>query len=291
MRKQTGVVLPLTLVIISILLTIGSIMLVKANGEVETAVAAKERVEALREIHSAEQRLFFGMLVGERLPMGYQVGDLFIRTDGEPIKLKNGVNVSLQDVKGLVSLRYVDKNELSNVFKLYVSAKEARTLTDRVVKWQTQQNGGYGREDLFRSMDELLLIEGISPEIYNGDDNKPGLKDLVVLNHAINKNYALVPNYMLKHIYDLSDVELSKIERLKSKQRWRELGSYLYEIGLGSELVPSTRLRVYYEYNGFQASAEYRIRPGTSMPPPVRMWRFPDYGRHFQYNTQNIGDE
>ncbi|OOF20396.1 hypothetical protein BZJ17_13145 [Salinivibrio sp. IB574] len=290
MNKQQGIVLPLTLVIISMLLTIGSMMLIKADTKLQSAVSASKRVDALLHIHSAEQRLFFGMLAGERLPMGYQIGDLFLRTDGEPIKLDNGVHVSLQDLKGLVSLRYIKKVNLVSILRLYVSEKEADEIASSIIRWQSQDNGGYGRQDLFRSMDELLLIDGITPEIYNGTASKPGLRDLTVLNHAIDVNYAVVPNYVLKHVYGLSGYEISRIEYLKVNQRWRELESYLYEIGLGSELTPSTRLRVQYEYNGVRASAEYRIRPGTSMPPPIRMWRFPDYERYFLFKTQDVGD-
>lgn len=280
-RYQNGAILPLTLMIIAILMMIGSILVIKSNSSISDAQIAKDRFEARLKIHSAEQRLFFGIYAGERLPVGYQIGNLFLRSDGEPVLLSNGVSLSIQDIMGLVSLRFIKRNELRTLLSIYVDSETAKDITEKIISWQRRNPENYGRQDLFRSMDELLLIDGITPDIYNGTENKPGLKNLFALNNAIENNFSVVPNFLLKNMYSLTNEQIDRIEKLKIKKRWNHLSRYLSELGLGSELVPSSRMRVYYEYNGFRAVAEYQIHSATSLPPPIRLWRFPDNKRHF----------
>lgn len=279
--NQHGAVLPLTLMIIAILMMIGSMLIIRSNAAVNEAQLAKDRFEARLKIYSAEQRLFFGIFAGERLPVGYQIGNLFLRADGEPVLLSNGVSIAIQDILGLVSLRFIKRNELEALLSMYVTQTSAKAISERIINWQRKNPENYGRQDLFRSMDELLLIDGINPEMYNGTETKPGLRHLFTLNNSIGYNFSLVPHFLLKNMYGLTTEQIDRIDDLKVKQQWVQLARYLSELNLGSELVPSSRIRVYYEYQGYKAVAEYQIHTSTPLPPPVRMWRFPDYNRHF----------
>ncbi|MGP7735190.1 type II secretion system protein GspK [Oceanimonas smirnovii] len=291
MNKQQGVVLPLALIVITIMVTMASILLVRSNAEIDEAALVQEQWQARLKINDAEQELLLSMFAGEQLPGGYNVGDLFIPTDGTFIKLKNGVEVAVQDLAGLLSLHYLRRAELVRLFTGYTDEQQATDIVNHIIRWQRQNADGEAlaleRNAPFRSLDELMLIPGITPDMFNDNDERPGLRSVLALSGSSFVNFAAVPDFLLVHAFGLTDNDVSRVTSLKERRKWDDISAMIFDLGIAVDqsLIPSSRYRVLYKYNGVSARAEYQVRTTIPLPPRKRLWYFPDHERHFLMST------
>lgn len=310
-KSQFGVVLPLTLIIVAVLTLMAGIALTKTNLLVDDARQSKARWEAKRAIHSAEQRVQFAMMVGIQHPGAFQLADTQLRTDGTPTKLSNDVWVSIQDQAGLLSLRFVRKDLLRQLFRSYINEPGASNLVNAIIHYQTEsmdassQRNTVVRQALFRSLDELMLIPGITPEWFNGKRNlnlegnpwtsiptplrEYGLRDFLAISGSENVNLAAVPNEMLKRVFSLNQQDIDRIERLKERGDWNGVVSSFNALGLSLsatlQSVPSSFYIIRYQYGSVQARGDYQVR-STTLPPRKRSWYFPDNYRYFDIPKQ-----
>ncbi|OYD25665.1 type II secretion system protein GspK [Oceanimonas baumannii] len=290
MNRQKGVVLPLALIVITIMVTMASILLVRSSAEIDEAALVQEQWQARLKINDAEQELLLSMFVGEQLPGGYNVGDLFVPTDGKFIKLKNGVEVAVQDLAGLLSLHYLRKAELTRLFTAYTDEQHAAQIVNNIIRWQQEDSDDEQRLERnapFRSLDELMLIPGITPEMFNDNHERPGLRSLLALSGSSFVNFATVPDFLLVHAFGLTESDLSRMNTLKDRSRWDDISTMIFDLGIAVDqsLIPSSRYRVLYKYKGFTARAEYQVRTTIPLPPRKRLWYFPDHERHFLMST------
>ncbi|EKA7352860.1 hypothetical protein D8T63_13955 [Vibrio vulnificus] len=307
-RHQTGVVLPLTLIILAILTAMASVVMVRDRNKVADTESMRDQWQARLEIHNAEQRVFYAMLAGEQQPGAYQLGQTLLLTDGTPTKLSNDVWVSIQDHAGLMSLRFIDRKLLSELFRAYLGPGSDTNTTQAIINWQTP--GGLlpidaavlPRQALFRSLDELMLISGITPEIYNGrwniasdelspemDELRPlpkyGLRDLLTLGGQDQLNYAATPDILLQTLYGFNSDDIERLDRLKANANWRGVQSTFQSLGMAfgeGSMSPSVDYTIRFQYKGVRARGEYEIY-AYSLPVPRISWYFPDQYRYFTH--------
>ncbi|MBY7854809.1 S-protein secretion component K [Vibrio fluvialis] len=308
--NQQGVVLPLTLIIVAVLTLMVSILLGRSYHSMNETRVMREQWEARLKIHSAEQSVQFAIMVGIQSPGAYQLGDVQLRTDGSPTKLSSGVWVSIQDQSGLLSLRFLRKGLLRQLMRSYFPEPMAGNIVDNIIRYQTPNmrdsklESIMPREALFRSLDELMLISGISPELYNGavnttrsegassekigeveedaDFGPKGLRDFLTLSGSERMNPAAIPNELLRRVFALNQQDIDRLERLKDRRDWNGVVSSLSAVGLDvtGVAVPSSFYIIRFQYNGVQARGDYQIR-STTLPPRKRDWFFPDSYRYF----------
>ncbi len=170
--RQRGVILPLTLIIIAVLIIMGSILLKRNATLIEQAQMQRDRWQARLNINDAEQRLYYTFLAGIDEPAAFRLGDVQLRLDGTPVELSNGVTVSIQDQAGLLSVRYLRPALIEQWLRAFMPVAQAQNVTARITAFQQrpQEEGPVresARQAMMRSQDELLVIDGITPEQYN----------------------------------------------------------------------------------------------------------------------------
>ncbi|WP_241837211.1 hypothetical protein [Salinivibrio sp. ML290] len=293
--------LPLTLIILAVLTAMASVVILRSDRSIEKVTYVRDKWRARLEIHNAEQRLFFAMYGGESHSGGFQLGETLLRTDSEPTRLSNNVWVSLQDADGLVGLTFLNKERLSKVIRHFYSEPQASNIVRRIITWQSTSGttrpateGPQPRYDLFRSLDELMLIPGIKPEDFNGSwtmkgENQLtnccqfGLRDLVSIRARTSPNLIAMPHALLKILYGLNDASLERLSRLKRDANWRGVASSLNNMGVpftSDSQYPGKEYIVRYQSGDIRARGRYEILP-YQFPPKRMTWYFPDQYRYF----------
>lgn len=280
MKRNMGMVLPMTLIVMTILISISLMIVIRTDTLLTEQAYEQNRWAARLKINDAEHRLFLSMLVGEQEPGGFSLGNVYIPVDGEPLKLSNDVIVRVQDQAGVLSLRFYDHDKMSKLLSSY-HVSDPRVVSELIFKWQ-DPHSDYGRGALFRSLDELMLIKEVTPNVYNGEYGD-GLRDYTALLGSSWVNYASIPDGLLsRDVYDFSPAEIDNIKRYKRNRQWQLLSDVIFKNGLsneGLELTQSSRYYIYFEYNGYRARGEYQIRTTSRFPPRRSIWFFPDNER------------
>lgn len=285
-RRQQGMILPLTLLILAILLIMSSLMIQRSDSQLNSLHVDRQLWEAQLKFHSAEQRTQFAMLVGDQEPGGYRLGDTFIPTDSEPLLLSNEVTIRVQDQAGLLSLFYIQKTLLVNLFNSYYGADQANSIVNDIINQQNidaEQPAGRGAP--FRSLDELMLIPGITADLYNGRGDEPGLKHWLTLSGSSWVNFAAIAPGLMARIYAVGELELESFIAARKRGQWRQVQTMLLDWGLGgqgSDLTPSSRYLIEYEYKGIRAKGDYQMRTSAGVPARRRAWYFPEVTRTFR---------
>jgi hypothetical protein len=312
---QSGMVLPLTLIIVAMLTMMASLLLSKGNELVEDARNTKEQWRAELEINNAEQRLFMAIMAGNESPGAYALGNTQIRIDGTPMKLSNDVWVSVQDQSGILSLRFLRKGLLLKLFHSYSNGHDllASQLFNEIVSFQSSKilsedgelsSGFPRREAVFRSLDELMLIPGISSEMFNGEyeldqerDSEheknelvPGLKESVAISGSSYINFSAMPEAILRRVLDMSEFDIDTINEMKARGNWDAVTKKFVDSGwpeAAASFIPSPFYTIRFEYKGIRARGDYLIRT-TTFPPHRRAWYFPDNERYFINSNRDI---
>ena len=285
MGKQRGMILPLTLLILAILLIMSSLMIKRSDGQLNRLHVDRKLWQAQLKFHSAEQRVQFAMLVGEQEPGGYRLGETFIATDNEPLLLSNEVTIKVQDQAGLLSLFYINKSLLLSLLNSYYSADQASIVANAIIDWQNiHAEIPYGRAAPFRSLDELMLIPGITPAIYNGTAEQPGLKHWLTLSGSSWVNFGAISPQLMARIYSAGELEINAFLEARKRGRWSRVQEILFDWSLSNEymLTPSSRYMIEYEYQGIRARGDYQLRASAGTPARRRAWYFPDVTRTFR---------
>ncbi|MBO0505574.1 hypothetical protein [Aeromonas veronii] len=280
MKRSMGMVLPMTLIVMTILISISLMIVIRTDALLTEQAYEKNRWAARLKINDAEHRLFLSMLVGDQEPGGFSLGNVYIPVDGEPLQLSNDVIVRVQDQAGILSLRFYDSDKMKRLLSSY-QVSDPGGISEHIFMWQDRYSD-YGRGALLRSLDELMLIEGVSPQVYNSE-YKDGLRDYTALLGSSWVNYASIPDGLLsRNVYDFSPAEIKKIKQYKRDRQWRLLSEFVSKNGLsneGLELTQSSRYYIYFEYNGYRSRGEYQIRTTSRFPPRRSLWLFPDNER------------
>jgi len=187
-KKEGGSATLLTIFLSAIIITIGIGFnwLVKEN--LKSAEGLKLKSEAMLNAHSAFDNLIFSILTGKMTQKEYVVqnGEGYfiannIPLNGEYVKAKNGVLLSIRDTNGMLSLTSL--NELALKRLIGLSREDAAGIIDSYLDWIDRDrfariNGAeefyYNSERLpytprnypIQYKEEFALIKGMNKELY-----------------------------------------------------------------------------------------------------------------------------
>lgn len=302
--RQKGVVLPLTLIVLAILTMMASLLLGRSEQFIDDARYTKRMMEARLKIQSAEQRVLMAIMAGQQDPGAYVLGQVQLRTDGASVKLSSGVWVSIQDRTGLLGLRFFRVDLLQSLLRSYLGGEKGIEAVNNIIRFQAMNDPtpdlplDYSpRQALFRSLDELMLIPNISPDIYNGNYNlnlddaslrkgiersEYGLRDLLSMSGSSSINYPAIPEFLLRRVFKLDDRSIEELNSMKDRADWNGVAKKFQRLGWygAADSYPSSFYRIRFQYDGIQARGDYQVR-STTIPPIRREWIFPDKYRYF----------
>ncbi|BBB32975.1 general secretion pathway protein K [Thermotomaculum hydrothermale] len=196
-KNEKGAILIIVIWIVAAIAIISAILSLRVKVSVRNNAFVKMKTEGFITIHGAIQRALYYHLIKPRLK------DL---TEEEKRKTVyeyevNGVKVKVKEipVSSKLSLKNARPELLKQIFMNYVESEEdAVAIISSIQDWQDADNleNLHGAEDSYytsldypyytknkpiENLKELLLIKGITPEMYYGTDNYPGLKNIFTL--------------------------------------------------------------------------------------------------------------
>ncbi|QLE86111.1 general secretion pathway protein GspK [Shewanella sp. Scap07] len=177
--KQKGIALLQVLLISAIISILALYLTITARQQVSVAQTANDRVLAGLLVRSAESRVLFEMLTKESvesqlypLPEGYNFY-------AHPIAIDKHTQVEIQDVAGLLSVRFPDQTLLRRTIQnLGGTADVASTVTDSLLDWQDEDDlkrlngaeaGDYDigpRNSAITLKSEVRLVKGVDDQLW-----------------------------------------------------------------------------------------------------------------------------
>ncbi len=202
-EDEKGAILIIVIWIVAAIAIISAILSLRVKVNVRNNAFVKMKTEGFITIHSAIQKAIYYHLIKPRLP------DL---TEEEKFNTTytyevNGVTVKVREipVSSKLSLKNTRPELLKRIFMNYVESEEdALAIISSIKDWQDSDNveNIHGAEDSYytnldypyytknkpiENLKELLLIKGITPEMFYGSDNYPGLKNIFTLYETSSK--------------------------------------------------------------------------------------------------------
>jgi hypothetical protein len=152
------------------------------------------------------------------------------------------VEVRITDEGGKIPINFPNDQLEAKLYPLLVHVlgnlgvdpQTAAGIADSVVDWEDPDdehrvNGAesdyyqglpnpyFAKNKRLDSIDELLLIKGITPELYNGDDTRPGLRDIFsIFNNTGQVNLRLATPIVKQVLFGLDPDEMKQIEQQQS---------------------------------------------------------------------------
>jgi len=235
---ERGSVLPLTLIVLAILTTLAMMLSAMARSQVAEAQLLKQQWNAELAIHNVTQKVMWVLLTGRKGAREVKVDDISWPVDGTAF-LIGGVDVRIQDVAGLMSLGYYNEDDFRLLLEKLTDPSIAMQLAaelgdwidpDDFVRYKGMERAeyevvgihGFPRNDHLRSLDELLLLPGMTPEIYNGNRQfgMPGLRDLVVPGGMGWFNAASAPEVLLAPYLRISETDAKNLVVARESGDW-----------------------------------------------------------------------
>jgi general secretion pathway protein K len=210
--KERGIALIMVLWVLTVLMVIVLSFSYSGKAEVQAALAFKQGIEKKFLAEGGIERGFMEILYA-KMNQGAQVvleGMETWKLDGTPYTVKTGnghYTVSITDESGKININTLDDTSgiiLKNlIMNSGVEEAEASIIVDSVLDWKdgddlSRLNGAendyysslpnpYKAKDAdFETLEELLLVRGITPGLLYGDGKKKGIIDfLTVFNSKV----------------------------------------------------------------------------------------------------------
>lgn len=299
MRHQKAFALPLVLVILATL-TIMSITLSRmAKGVVGLAQQQQQEWRDELLINDAFQQLMLLVLTAKRTPGTIESSTISIPADGRWVGYA-GLQISVQDANGLFLIE-PSTQMWQNLLKAYMPEREAVLVTARILDWLDvdgiASTGGMERTEYLaagidvmprngqlRTLDELLNIPGITPQLFNrASEGRPALRDILFLNNSrAGFNPATAPLLVLKTRMNMGDNEARDVIRYREQKNWSQLASFLgaERLGEGAQLQMGLEFTILLRTeSGRQARVAVRVTSSHLKPYEILYWYYPDYER------------
>lgn len=296
--RQRGFVIPLALIIISILVALAMGLSHQAKNQMANLQRQQEQWQSELRYRSVLQQLIHSLLTGNITYNKVQTGSLQIPLDGRPITL-DGVEVSVQDASGLLSLAINDQDQFYRLLLQLTDLESAQKISQEFTDWidrnsLPQRHGmelsnyiqaglAYQpRNKMIRSLDELLELPSMTYELFNGSSKYPALRNLVVPGPvALNLNAATAPKQVLRALLNASDEQWQAIWTARTAENWPQLQKLLQSFpGLFNEIGPffaSTTYRFILKIPGQKAfRATIKLLPHAQPPYAIQQWYYPD---------------
>ncbi|WP_462173403.1 hypothetical protein [Pseudoalteromonas xiamenensis] len=230
--KPKGIALIQVLIIAACLSVIGIFMSGSAKIKVANAKLAVDKSYAYVNAHSLEAKVTFHLLANSWLELDKRPlldEKVTLNTYGNPVMLKNGSNVRVQDLTGLLNVNYPSLEMFDRLLKgIGVDFSQRKLVISRLLDWKDidmieRANGTekYARNGIM--LDRSDIFHAIQLE----KDKVSEILPFVTLFSASHFNPALAPKDLL--IYLFGQEKATQIIALREAKKGRPImfGSYL----------------------------------------------------------------
>jgi len=294
--SQQGFVLPMTLIVLALLTTLSMGLSQMARHAVADVQQRQLLLEQELAMKSSAQRALYYLLTGTPKARSVVAGDIELPVDGQWLSWGK-VRISIQDEAGLMGLALYDQQAFEQLLANWLSQSDARSIAARLADWvdadRFARPWGMEIEDYLkastamlprdaplRSLDGLLELPGLNASLYNGHDDVPGLRDLLVVGSADFFNPATAPDILIGPMMGLSEEQEKQLIALKKKHDWASL-RILFPDAPHREIDyhPGYVFEFRFRTGDVQGRAMYRLSPSRTVPYRLIMWQYPDHVR------------
>lgn len=234
-----GFALPLVLIILALLtaLSFGLTRLVSANMQF-LQERKTEWAEELQ-IRDALEKAIHMLLVGKYDPTSVSVDSASLPLNSAPAMI-NGLTVRVQSWSGLYSLSLLGHRNTNAVFRQMMDSKSAQRVSAELGDWIDEDTrgrfrGGEGadyatrkmlqrpRNAPLRSIDELLELPSVTPDMMNGSGNTPGFRDLFLAGGEDNFDLGTAPDILVGPLLGLSGATAREVIEARKESDWSKV--------------------------------------------------------------------
>jgi len=271
-----------------------------ARNQLREVRLLRQQWNAELAINNSMQQVLRVLLTGQITATKVKSGDTTLPIDGNEIVI-DGVKVQIQDVAGLMSLGSYDQQSFRRLAEKLTDPANAERLSAELGDWidrddfpryKGMEQADYvvigspslPRNGHLKSLDELLLLPGMTPKIYNGDKQKglPGLRDLLVPGGMGWFNAASAPEILLGPYLNINQPTVQKIVTDRRTENWLHFEEMVYKGERYFDLPPNTpgiEFRIISQSAKWNARMQIRLKPFKNPPYEILQWLFPDYPR------------
>ncbi|MEZ7972555.1 MAG: type II secretion system protein GspK [Pseudomonadales bacterium] len=234
-----GFALPLVLIILALLtaLSFGLTRLVSAN----MGLLQERKTEWAEElqVRDALDKAVHMLLVGKYDPKSVNVGSATLPLNGAPATI-GGLTLRVQSWSGLYSLSSIGHQNTNAVFRQMMDSKSAQQLSAELSDWIDEDTrrrfrGGESsdyasrkmpqrpRNAPLRSIDELLELPSVTPDMMNGSDNTPGFRDIFLAGGEDNFDLGTAPDILVGPVLGLSGGTASEVIKARKAADWSKV--------------------------------------------------------------------
>ncbi|MBD1580975.1 type II secretion system protein GspK [Pseudoalteromonas sp. S16_S37] len=274
---QQGIALLQVLLISAVLSLLGLFITKTARQQVAISTSFDARAQAVVENYDAEATLLFGLLTESKSPTRPFSQDLSIVTEhwnfyGKPFQYKENTIVTLQDIRGLLSISYPSEQRWMRVLtKQGLNDYDAQRLLSRIKDWQdVDLVSRYMQPEL---NNKNGIIQAWSELAHLGIPNS--IREYLALNATFYRgatfNPMTAPDSLISKLYDAPLVE--QIIKMRNS---RELTPDLFSSYTGVQesmsllLYPSNNYKITLESEVGGARVRrtlyYLLEPSSSKP-------------------------
>ena len=235
----SGFALPLVLIVLALLtaLSFGLTRLVAANADLLT-ISRHDWEEERRQRDTIEEVVFM-LLVGSYDQQSIHHGGRQVRLDGAVTRL-NGVDIRVQSWSGLYSMALLGDQRIDEVLAQLVDSVQAAKISAEIGDWMDtddrqrfrgREAAGYARSRLsmrprnapLRSVEELPELPSVTPALYYGSDDSPGLRDLFLAGGEDNFDLGTAPEVLIGPVMGLSDNAAGELIEARNDGDWSKV--------------------------------------------------------------------
>lgn len=289
----------MTLIVLALLTVLAMGLSQMARGSLSDVQLRRDSFDAEVQLKSAGQWTLYQLLTSEADKFVLRNEKISLPINNSALSWKQ-TEVRIQDAAGLLGLGYYNQDSLKRLLELYLPSQEAKVLAARVGDWidsdQIARQHGLEAVDYIkaglpmlprngplRSLDELLEIPGITPELYNGDEQHPGLRDLLMAGGAGYINLATAPAILIGPMMGVDAKAAKAMLLMRQRAEWGPLSQRIQVpdfFGRNQSFTPDVQFRVKLKTDkGYSARAIYRLTPGKPVPYELILWQYPDFNR------------
>ena len=234
-----GFALPLVLIILALLtaLSFGLTRLVSANMQL-LQERKTEWAEELQ-LRDALEKAVHMLLVGKYDPTSVSIASASLPLNSVPTVI-NELTVRVQSWSGLYSLSLLGYQNTNAVFRQIMDSKSAQQLSAELGDWIDEDTrgrfrGGEGadyatrkmlqrpRNAPLRSIDELLELPSVTPDMMNGSGNTPGFRDLFLAGGEDNFDLGTAPDILVGPLLGLSGATAREVIEARKESDWSKV--------------------------------------------------------------------
>lgn len=298
-KNHKGFALPITLIILS-LLTVLSMGISQMSRQDVAKIQHRQQLlnDELR-LKNTNQWVLYQLLIGIPKNNIKQIGNDRLPVDNSPIK-HNNIEVRVQDAAGLMGLYYYHPKQFEQLLRQLTDPHTAIKISNQLKDWIDKDSrksylgmelADYVKERQpmlprnapIRSLDELLELPAMTLALYNGSQQQPGLKDLLLAGGVEVFNISTAPTILLGPILGLSNKKLAQIQSLKKTKDWRHLRQITATM---SRFIDASPLGQSYQYRviltlpkGTKSRSLFQLTPNKNKPYQQKQWQYPDNDR------------